>query len=251
MTNQCFEDKRLLEALNFIDERFIAEVTEDYEIFDAPGEFRYSRRARFKAYRQFVALAACLILLSAAFPVVVRFASTVVDFIAGRGSESTEESQTETTSETINSPYERSIDAYPEGMSAEEIYADVIKGGWVVQDSDLSLKFDAGKDIWQNFLYSVDNKIPISILFAHFSGSIVRLSEIYFNGVVFVVNQQIRSNGAIIGNECKEFSYLIKNEKFGKKFYFANDPDADPLLISGYEVSLHDVEANLVVVWVD
>ena len=34
MTPKYTEDKRLLGALDYIDEKYIAEVTEDYEIFD-------------------------------------------------------------------------------------------------------------------------------------------------------------------------------------------------------------------------
>lgn len=245
------DDKRLLGALDYIDERFIAEVTEEYEIFDpAPGA-KLPPRARMYRFRQFAALAACLILLSFASLGVNYVANAVISFVASAGESNTETNVDEQDSEHIDSPYERAIDAYPEGMSAEEIYADVLKGGWVVQDGDVYIIFDAGKDIWQNFLYSVDNKLPISILFANFSDDIVRLSEIHFNGDTFVIKQQFRSNGAIIENECKEFRYLIKSEKLGKKYFFANHPDADPLMISGDEISLYDKEANFVVVWVD
>ena len=69
MKNEVFSDKRLLGALDYIDERFIAEVTESYT-FEAPGEYKRDKKTVFKAYRQFAALAACLILISAAFPIV-------------------------------------------------------------------------------------------------------------------------------------------------------------------------------------
>lgn len=81
MTNEVFRDKRLLGALDYIDERFIAEVTESYT-FEAPGEYKRDKKTVFKAYRQFVALAACLILLSAAFPV-ISYVLPRIGFSAG------------------------------------------------------------------------------------------------------------------------------------------------------------------------
>jgi hypothetical protein len=71
------------------------------------------------------------------------------------------------------------------------------------------------------------------------------------DGDTFVIKQHFRSNGSIIENECKEFCYLIKSEKLGRKYFFANHPDAEPLPLSSDEISLYDVEANFVVVWVD
>ena len=69
MTNEVFTDKRFLGALDYIDERFIAEVTESYT-FEAPGEYKRDKKTVFKAYRRLAALAACLVLISAVFPVV-------------------------------------------------------------------------------------------------------------------------------------------------------------------------------------
>ena len=89
MTNEVFRDKRLLGALDYIDERFIAEVTESYT-FEAPGEYKRDKKTVFRAYRQFAALAACLLLLSAAIPVlnyaVQRFGTGTWDGNAGAGS---------------------------------------------------------------------------------------------------------------------------------------------------------------------
>ena len=69
MTDEVFTDKRLLGALDYIDERFIAEVTESYT-FEAPGEYKKDKKTLFRAYRRLAALAACLVLISAVFPVV-------------------------------------------------------------------------------------------------------------------------------------------------------------------------------------
>jgi hypothetical protein len=250
--NVNFKDTRLVEAFDCIDPKYIAEVGESLKLRSVRSKGEEYKKQPFSFHvKQILALVGCLILLSVAFPTVNYAVKFINSFAASWGSVATEDSQTETFSETIDSPYERAIDAYPEGMSAEEIYADVLKGGWVVQDGDLSLEFDAGEDIWLNFLYSVDNKTPISFLFADISDHIVQLSEINFNGDTFVIKQQFRSNGSIIENECKEFCYLIKSEKLGRKYFFANHPDAEPLPLSSDEISLYDVEANFVVVWVD
>lgn len=69
MTQEAFADKRLLGALDYIDERFIAEVTESYT-FEAPGEYKRDKKSLFRTYRRLAVLAACLVLISAVFPVV-------------------------------------------------------------------------------------------------------------------------------------------------------------------------------------
>ena len=69
MTQEAFADKRLLGALDYIDERFIAEVTESYT-FEAPGEYKRDKKSLFRTYRRLAVLAACLVLISAEFPVV-------------------------------------------------------------------------------------------------------------------------------------------------------------------------------------
>ena len=90
MTDEVFTDKRLLGALDYIDERFIAEVTESY-IFEAPGEYKRDKKTVFKAYRRLAALAACLLLISAAIPVlnyaVQVFGTGIWEGNAGAGSE--------------------------------------------------------------------------------------------------------------------------------------------------------------------
>lgn len=61
MTPKYTEDKRLLGALDYIDEKFIAEVTESYKIFE-PSDGKITAHRTFKiSLRQFAALAACII----------------------------------------------------------------------------------------------------------------------------------------------------------------------------------------------
>lgn len=89
MTEKYTEDKRLLGALDYIDDKFIAEVTESYKIFE-PSDGKITARRTLKiSLRQFAALAACLILLSAAFPVTNYVVKAIKNFAAGWGSEIT------------------------------------------------------------------------------------------------------------------------------------------------------------------
>ncbi len=74
MNKSALEDKRLLEALDYIDERFIAEVTDDYEIFDVPGEYTPNKRRVRKAYAVALMRAACVLLfigIVAALPTLI------------------------------------------------------------------------------------------------------------------------------------------------------------------------------------
>lgn len=70
MTEKYTEDKRLLGALDYIDDKFIAEVTEGYKIFEESDGKISARRTLKISLRQFAALAACLALLACIMPVV-------------------------------------------------------------------------------------------------------------------------------------------------------------------------------------
>ena len=186
MTNEVFTDKRLLGALDYIDERFIAEVTESYT-FEAPGEYKRDKKTVFKAYRQFAALAACLLLLSAAFPVlnyaVQRFGTGIWEGFAGAGESSDVELN------EYGSPYERAIDAYPADMPAEEIYVDVLKGGWVVNTDDEIVE---GEKYWEEFLSKTDNKTESSVLIALYDENreAIFLKSVSYDGETYRFSQR-------------------------------------------------------------
>lgn len=248
MSNErTFTDRRLLAALDYIDQKYIDDV---FNIIKEPESAadpqNISRRTPLKYWKQFVALAACLLLLSAAFPVlnyaVQRFGAGIWGGNAGAG---TSELEVPTTAadEDIDSPYERSIYAYPEGMSAEEIYADVLKGGWIVQGFASQSPFDAGEDIWRTFLNCVDNKEPISVLYASFLDfESATLAEIYFDGDSFIVTRQERDHTSILETETKEFKFLLRGSGsyISSLFYFfSNYPDADI-----YDFWRNDIDAR-------
>ncbi len=62
MTNNGFRDTRLFEALDYIDERFIAEITDKYEIISIPGEYRPNKKRLYKAYAVALARVACVLI---------------------------------------------------------------------------------------------------------------------------------------------------------------------------------------------
>lgn len=64
------EDKRLLGALDYIDEKYIAEVTESYKVFGESDGKISVRRAVKTSVKQIAILAACAMLLSLAVPIV-------------------------------------------------------------------------------------------------------------------------------------------------------------------------------------
>lgn len=102
-TETVFEDKRLLEALDYIDRDLIAEAMDALKIPDAVKEYVPRKRTPFKIWKQFAAFAACLILLAFASPVFNKVAEVISSFAAGWGSGTTEE--TSNNSDTEEVPY--------------------------------------------------------------------------------------------------------------------------------------------------
>ena len=88
-TEKAFRDTRLLEALEYIDKRYIAEVFDDMKVPSMPEEYVPGKRSPFKYWRQFVAAAAVLLLLSMASPITNFVVETVRSIAAGWGSETT------------------------------------------------------------------------------------------------------------------------------------------------------------------
>lgn len=261
MTDEVFTDKRLLGALDYIDERFIAEVTESYT-FEAPGEYKRDKKTVFKAYRQFAALAACLLLLSAAFPVlnyaVQRFGTGIWEGNAGAGTSeiemptptetqalNTEPEMTqvletepaETQAAVIDSGFDKALERYAD-MSAEEIYADVLKGGWVVIGEDNS-DFVAGKELWHDFFEKSQKGEPVVVLVAKYSPNYSRddikepvfvLKEIVYNGdlfyqkTIFSLTNEIDSQGEYRYLKSEGVEYVANGKPiYNEAYYLTND----------------------------
>ncbi len=66
MSKTTSTDKRLLEALEFVDEKYLAEITDNYEIIDIPGEYRPDKKSLLKAYAVALARVACVFIFTAA-----------------------------------------------------------------------------------------------------------------------------------------------------------------------------------------
>ena len=81
MTEKYTEDKRLLGALDYIDEKYIAEVTEYYDIFDYVG--KPTRKMRFRIAKQYLIYAACLALLACAMPIVSYIVPQIGEIFGG------------------------------------------------------------------------------------------------------------------------------------------------------------------------
>ncbi len=62
--NNGYRNKRIVEALDFIEEDLIAEVTEKYDVFDDEREYKIGKRAKRSLYMKLAALAACFLLIT-------------------------------------------------------------------------------------------------------------------------------------------------------------------------------------------
>ena len=76
-----YKTARLIEALEYIDVRFIEEAAEKIKTRPT-GQAFYGKPSRSKALRQFLALAACVLLLSAAIPAITYLANHLPDIVA-------------------------------------------------------------------------------------------------------------------------------------------------------------------------
>ncbi len=96
-----FKDKRLLEALEYIDEKYIDDVFDFLKepVYSKGGQMKISP---FKRWRHYIAAAACLLVLALAMPLFTHLPEIIDSFAAGWG-EGTEES-TNRLNETTGSP---------------------------------------------------------------------------------------------------------------------------------------------------
>ena len=84
-------DRRLLAALDYIDQKYIDDVFSILKEPEAAGEpEKMTWKTPFKHWKPLVALAACILLLSIASPLVSYIAQVISNFNAGAGSGTTE-----------------------------------------------------------------------------------------------------------------------------------------------------------------
>ncbi len=77
-------DKRLLEILDMIDDKYIFEVAEDYEVIAVPGEYSPNKRRLYKAYAVAIAGAACVLLLAGILTYAINFYTGIGTYIFHR-----------------------------------------------------------------------------------------------------------------------------------------------------------------------
>jgi hypothetical protein len=236
-------NKRLLEALDHVDIKYVVELVDGLRL-PKPEDGRKGIRT-FRHAKQLALIAACALLLGAAIPTVQYVLPMVNAVLGGNAGAGGDE---------FDSPYKRTIDAYPEDMSAEEIYEDVLKGGWVV------VRDREGKDIisvelWMDFLDKVNQGRRASVLIAYYSdtpllqkitisdnltdstiygsffddGAMILLTKIEYNGKKYTYS----AKGYNPRYECEptRFSYLnTEVSKDGKctSYYLSNSSDKNP-----------------------
>ncbi|MBQ8258299.1 MAG: hypothetical protein IJY97_01950 [Clostridia bacterium] len=113
-----FKDKRLLEALEYIDEKYIDDV------FDFLKEPAYSKGEQtkissFKRWRHYLAAAACLLVLALAMPLFTHLPEIINSFAAGWG-DGTEES-TDRLNETTERPRNDSSESSNVDMNSQSV----------------------------------------------------------------------------------------------------------------------------------
>ena len=148
-----FKDTRLLEALDYIDRDLIAEVINDIKTPDMSEAYVPGKRSVLKHWRQFVAAAAVLILLSMATPAANFITRMIRDFRAAAGSIATESSELLNTE--ITEPLEEITDELYENTEELEITAsldtDPIYTEPVYQYVITREEFDEMNAAWKKF----------------------------------------------------------------------------------------------------
>ena len=104
---QMQDKRRLLEMIEYLDSRYIEEMFDDLKIPERQTELTTAKRSKIKHLRYLIPLAACILLLSIASPLVSYIAQVISNFNAGAGSTNTSELLTEP--ETTNGMYDEYI----------------------------------------------------------------------------------------------------------------------------------------------
>ena len=208
----------LLEALEYIDRDLIAETVEDLR---APNMRQAvperDKSATRKSIKYTILLVACFIMLGAVIPVVnyvLNYFNLLPAGNAGAG---------DTSEDTYLQNTEMGIFSYPSDMPAEDIYADVKKGGWVVFNGSFVM---AGDELWDEFYEKVSKGEPARVLTAKYytldhhnmSDELYQkekdkypkifLTEIIYDGEIFTQTTRYSIEDEIDSRE--EYKYLIK-----------------------------------------
>ena len=91
MNGTMQNNRRLLEVIELLDERYIEEMFDGLKVPERAEEPRLTWRSPFKHWKSLAALAACILLLSIASPLVSYIAQLITDWGAAAGVGTTEE----------------------------------------------------------------------------------------------------------------------------------------------------------------
>lgn len=100
--DNVFTDRRLLQAIDMIDPKFVAEVFDDLKV---PKNYQaeYTKPSPFKHWKQYLAAAACILLLSFLIPTFSYVSEVIGSIVAGTGASTTEMTEDfESREETLN-----------------------------------------------------------------------------------------------------------------------------------------------------
>jgi len=112
MKQKDFKDSRLIEAFDYIDPKYIAEVADSLKLAPTGGAHVHGGRFNRRTWRHIVALAACLLLLGTVIPVV----SNLIRYLSNAGTTSSEITTELTEPET---PPEETTTPHPESTEEE------------------------------------------------------------------------------------------------------------------------------------
>lgn len=249
-----FRDTRLLEAFEYIDPKYIAEVGAGLKLRSVySAEEEYAKPTLRTHVKQLTALAACVLLLVLAMPLFSHLPEIINSFAAGWVGgvttemsdasseclnndttvtdecitedlvENTEVITTEDVVETedvISDFWKNSmVFSFPTEMTPKQIYDEVSKGGWVVENADHVSDFDAGADLWYDFFDKSNRGEPASVLVADYNGGVyvfdvdlsiqsnIFLTEIVYDGNVYrFIKYDFRNHKVL---DSGEYKYLI------------------------------------------
>lgn len=240
-TNIKPENRRLLEAVEYIDENIILGVLSELRMpKEKHIEPLLTWRTPLKHWKSIAVLAACTVLLAFAAPTasfisqVISNYSSVAGGNAGAGNDKYSDYD----------PYKNSaVFDYPIDMSAEDVYADLLAGGWTVYENGKKV---AGEDLWSEFYQKVRDKEPASFCQAwyittgyrsdHLPSEVepdgmpcLELMEVVYDGETYHYSfRYMHPSLSIDDSDIREYKYLKLSKKMNqneRQYYFlTNDP---------------------------
>lgn len=234
------ENRRLLESLEHIDEKLVLEALGDLKD-TSPKE----SAKNFGHWKRIAAMAACLVLLSCAIPLISYILPSIGRIFTGNAGAGSDEY-------SDYDPYtDSAVFDYPVDMPAEEIYADVLTGGWLVTyvtDFDsANIKTMAGEGLWEEFHSKVQKGEPAVFRKAFYveknnsrnhlpegvepdGNPVISLTEVVYDGEKYYFSHRdMLPSYSHDYSVVKEYTYLrlsLKMNERDKQFYFlTNDPD--------------------------